>query len=54
MFRVDARGERVTSAVRQQMTDEMMYRLAALLPAQYRGEYADMQNATERYLVDMA
>ena len=34
-----------------QMTREAMYRLAALLPAQYRGVYSDLENATSQFLV---
>jgi 1-acyl-sn-glycerol-3-phosphate acyltransferase len=49
-FYLDARGERVTKEIRQQMADEMMYQLAKLLPESYRGEYADLENATEKYL----
>jgi 1-acyl-sn-glycerol-3-phosphate acyltransferase len=49
-FKLDARGERVTREVRQQMVDEIMYRLATLLPEYYRGAYADLENATEKYL----
>jgi hypothetical protein len=30
--------------------DEMMYQLAKLLPEKYRGEYGDIENATEKYL----
>jgi 1-acyl-sn-glycerol-3-phosphate acyltransferase len=33
-----------------QMTDEMMYKIAALLPAQYRGYYADLSQATEEHI----
>ena len=32
-------GVRMTHEVRQQIVDEMMYRLAELLPPEYRGEY---------------
>ena len=49
-FILDSRGCKVTSDVRQQMTDEIMYQLAALLPARYRGVYADLHQATEHYL----
>lgn len=49
-FLLDSGGRKVTSDVRQQMTDEIMYQLAALLPARYRGAYADLHQATERYL----
>jgi 1-acyl-sn-glycerol-3-phosphate acyltransferase len=50
VFYLDARGERVTKEVRQQMADEMMYQIARLLPEEYRGEYADLDKATEKYL----
>jgi 1-acyl-sn-glycerol-3-phosphate acyltransferase len=40
----------VTRPVRQQMTDEIMYQLAALLPPAYRGVYSDLGNATRTYL----
>ena len=50
-FRVDAGGQRVTSAVRQQMIDEVMFQMAGLLPAQYRGAYADLNTASHKYLV---
>ncbi len=49
-FYLEIHGERVTSEVRQQMVDEMMYQLAKLLPENYRGYYADLENATEKYL----
>ena len=47
-FYLDPRGQRVTAEVRQQMADEMMYQLAALMPAAYHGEYAG--KGTSRYL----
>jgi 1-acyl-sn-glycerol-3-phosphate acyltransferase len=50
-FRVEAGGERVTSAIRQQMIDEVMFQMAELLPAPYRGAYADMELASHKYLV---
>ena len=52
-FRLDPGDERVTKEVRQQMVDEMMYRLAAMLPEYYRGVYADLENATEKYISDL-
>jgi len=36
--------------VRQKMVDEMMYQMAKLLPESYRGYYADLEKATEKYL----
>jgi 1-acyl-sn-glycerol-3-phosphate acyltransferase len=50
-FRVDAGGERVTSMLREQMINEVMFQMAGLLPAQYRGAYADLNNASHKYLV---
>jgi len=49
-FRLDAGGGHVTQEIRQQMADEMMYQVAKLLPEKYRGEYTDLENATEKYL----
>jgi hypothetical protein len=40
----------VTRQVRQQMIDEVMYQMAALLPPAYRGVYSDLDAATEEYL----
>jgi 1-acyl-sn-glycerol-3-phosphate acyltransferase len=49
-FHVDAAGVRVTREVRRQMTDEIMYQLAALLPPAYRGVYSDLSQASETYI----
>jgi len=49
-FYVDAEGVKVTSQVRRQITDEIMYQMAALLPPDYRGVYSDLSQATEEYL----
>ena len=49
-FYLAAGGVRVTHAVRQQMTDEIMYQMAALLPPPYRGVYVDLGAATENFL----
>ena len=32
------------------MTNEAMYQLAALLPPEHRGIYADLTQATERFI----
>ena len=50
-FRLDSRGEALSRDVREQMTSEIMYQMAALLPPQNRGLYADLENATSKYLV---
>lgn len=49
-FYVRAEG-RVTSEMRQEMVDEMMYRIAELMPEEYRGEYSDLSKASSKYLV---
>ncbi len=49
-FMLNLNGERITREQRQQVADEMMYQLAALLPEEYRGEYSDMSKATTQYL----
>ena len=36
--------------LRERITDEIMYQLAALLPEKYRGSFADMSKATKEYI----
>ena len=48
-FYLNAAGK-VKREMRQQMTDEVMYQIAALLPPDYRGYYSDLSAATETYL----
>jgi 1-acyl-sn-glycerol-3-phosphate acyltransferase len=50
-FKVDAHGIKVTSEIRQQIVDEMMYEIAKLLPEEYRGAYSDISQATGKFLV---
>ena len=49
-FTLKANGAPVTREVRQQMVNEVMYQIAALLPPSYRGAYANLSDATETYL----
>ena len=49
-FYLHAVEERPTRLIRQQMTDEIMYQLAALLPPDYRGYYSDLYKASEAFL----
>ena len=49
-FYLNVNGGKVTRPVRQQMVDEIMYQMAALLPPAYRGYYSDLDHATETYL----
>ncbi|MGQ9468010.1 MAG: lysophospholipid acyltransferase family protein [Anaerolineae bacterium] len=49
-FYLQANGDRISREEREAMAREVMWQLAALLPAPYRGAYADLDRATERYL----
>jgi 1-acyl-sn-glycerol-3-phosphate acyltransferase len=49
-FHLDSQGVKVTQRVRQQMVDEIMFQVAALLPAAYRGVYSDVSAASATYL----
>jgi len=49
-FHIETGDIRVTSEIRQAIADEIMYQMAALLPAKYRGVYSDLSAATEQYL----
>jgi 1-acyl-sn-glycerol-3-phosphate acyltransferase len=52
-FKINVEGVKVTAEVRQQIADEMMYRIAKLLPEKYRGEYSDLDKATDEFLVNL-
>ena len=49
-FYLNSHGRPLDRQVRQQMTDEVMYQLAALLPSVYRGLYSDLSRATQDYI----
>ncbi len=49
-FHINTGGVRITGPVRQQIADEMMYQIAALLPPRYRGYYSNLSAATEIFL----
>jgi 1-acyl-sn-glycerol-3-phosphate acyltransferase len=49
-FIVDPGEGRITRKMRQDITDEIMYQLAALLPPAYRGMYFDLEQASQVYL----
>jgi len=49
-FHLQANRGKVDRRVRQQMADEVMYQIAALLPPAYRGVYSDLTTATDNYL----
>ena len=48
-FYLDVGNTKVTRSVRQQIADEIMYRIAALVPPEYRGYYSDLGAATTQY-----
>jgi len=49
-FKIELNSERVTSEIRQQIVDEMMYEIAKMMPEEYRGQYSDMSKATQNYI----
>jgi len=50
-FRFKQTPGRLPRETLKQMTDEAMYRLAALLPEHRRGEYGDLSKATSEHIV---
>jgi 1-acyl-sn-glycerol-3-phosphate acyltransferase len=50
-FRLRKRGKVVRREVLHQMTREIMYQMARLLPPERRGAYSDLSKATEEYIV---
>lgn len=49
-FYLNVDGVRMTREIRQQIVDEMMYRLAELLPQEYRGEYEKVTGTQEKFI----
>ena len=49
-FEIVTEGIRVTSEIRQQITDEIMVEIAKLLPEAYRGVYADRVQIEPQFL----
>jgi len=49
-FRLRPPADTVSRAVRQQMADQIMLQIAALLPPRYHGAYADIAATTPTYL----
>jgi 1-acyl-sn-glycerol-3-phosphate acyltransferase len=49
-FTLDTNGVKASSKIRQEMTDEIMYQLAVLMPEKYRGEYKDCNPPPIKYL----
>jgi 1-acyl-sn-glycerol-3-phosphate acyltransferase len=49
-FYLRTKARRLDRQAMETMTTEAMYQLAALLPPDYRGAYADLEQATENYI----
>jgi len=49
-FRLDTGGKQVNQQMRQEILDEIMVQMAALLPPEYRGVYADRDSTNPKYL----
>lgn len=49
-FMLDVGNKKVTHAMREQMTTDIMIQMAKLLPPAYRGEYSDLSQASEDFL----
>lgn len=52
-FRLAVDGRTVSREQLDEITDEIMYRLAELMPPEYRGVYADVEDVTARYLKEV-
>jgi len=50
-FRLSSPQGAIGRQVRRQMADEIMYRMAELLPEEYRGVYSDMSKASQEYIL---
>jgi 1-acyl-sn-glycerol-3-phosphate acyltransferase len=50
IFHLRKPAGRVTSEIRQEMTEEIMYQLAKLMPERFRGVYSDLSKASTNYL----
>lgn len=48
-FTLKAENGVLDSQARKQMLDELMYQMAAVLPPEYRGVYANLPDATQNY-----
>jgi 1-acyl-sn-glycerol-3-phosphate acyltransferase len=52
-FRIDTGGEALSREVREAITDEIMCKIAELLPERHRGYYEDKVGQPYRYAVDV-
>jgi len=47
-------GMKLDRNTRQQIVDELMYKLAVIMPEEYRGEYADLSKATTQFISEIS
>ncbi|MGE5223153.1 MAG: lysophospholipid acyltransferase family protein [Omnitrophica WOR_2 bacterium] len=52
-FVIDTHGEGLSKEMRQRITDEIMFKLAELLPEQYRGAYPHPEREVYQYLREL-
>ncbi len=52
-FHLDTGGEALSRDARQAVTDEIMYKIAELLPPHYRGYYKDVETVQYRYIKNL-
>jgi 1-acyl-sn-glycerol-3-phosphate acyltransferase len=52
-FCLDTGGTALSRDVRQAVTDEIMYKVAELLPERYRGYYRDVETVQYQYIKDI-
>jgi 1-acyl-sn-glycerol-3-phosphate acyltransferase len=50
-FTLDAGGEPLRRPLLRAMTDEAMYQMAAILPPEYRGIYANLDEASTPHVI---
>lgn len=51
-FHIVVEGRKIPREQLDEITDEIMYRVAELLPPEHRGVYQDLEQTTQRYLRD--
>lgn len=49
-FVLETGGTKATHTMREDMATEIMYQMATLLPPSYRGQYADLTQASQKYI----
>jgi len=50
LFKLGFQSEKLDRETRENMVNEIMYQLAILLPAEYRGYYSDLSKGTSNFI----